>query len=735
MNLGIGKPEQRMKIKIRVFDSLAIVILLSLCSSLQAQPFGKISGTITDAETRAPLAGANISVAQTLLGASTDENGRFVIRRMPPGNYLLKVSFIGYHTAQLRVRVQQDSTTTMQMTLQPSAIQSETIIVTGSRQQEDLQRAANSVNVVAATEIRQRNRFRIDESLQSIAGVTLIGENVNVRGGTGYALLGLGASRVLMLIDDVPVLTSDLGRANWDILPVTEVERVEVLKGAASVLYGSGGISGVVNILTRRPTAAPSVSFRVSVGLYDDPSVPEWKWTDRSLYYYRTDLSYGQTFNRFGLRLAVSRHESTGDRDPGDFQRWYFTGKAVYTLPDNSNLTLFGTYSRDERGFFFKLQDLNAPLVSDTKDKINVDGSAASLIYNKLFSPTFSTKIRLSFNSQLIGLPSELAKDFKPALGLSGEAQGNWLPHQDHSVVFGVDYKREEAESKYYGTHRGEAVSPYLQDIWKISNLWQIHAGLRYDTYILVGDSAETQLSPKFGASYNFLPNSIAHISVGRGFRSPSIAERFSEFRSRGGFELISNPDLQPERSTLFDVGVRQRFGESASAEVTAFLNHYDNLIELDTQNIPVLSFLNYPRTRMRGIETEFKGRWWANRLGLEAALTWMEAISLSDDPASGLKENQRLPYRPKFTAFVSPSFSLGPMTLEADYRYVSLYDKTLTFPEEVPQKTWDVRWHYRWHELALQLGMKNAVNYNYAPVERNIGEIRSFYASLYGEF
>ena len=714
---------------------LAVLLALSVFSVSQAQSVGKIAGTVTAADTNEPLNGANVAVTKTLLGASSDENGRFIIRRMPPGVYVLKVSFLGYRTELIRVRVQSDSTSQLQIALQASAVESETVIVTGSRQQEDLQRAANSVSVVGPMEIRRRNRFRIDESLQSIAGITLVGENVNVRGGSGYALLGLGASRVLMLIDDVPVLTSDLGRANWDILPVTEVERVEVLKGASSVLYGSGGISGVINILTKRPTQSPSFSFRQSAGVYDDPSVPEWKWTNRTLYYYRTDASYSQTFYRFGLRLAVSRHESTGDRDRGDFRRWYFTGKASYRLPDDSNLALFGTYSRDARGFFFKLQDLNSPLKSDTQDKVKLNGSAASLVYNKIFSPKFYTKVRFSFNSQLIGLPSELAKDFKPALGFSGESQWNWLPHQDHSVVFGVDYKRDEAESKHYGSHRGNAISPYFQDIWKISSIWQIHTGLRYDLFTLVGDSTEKQLSPKFGASYNFLPSSILHFSIGRGFRSPSIAERFAQFKSRGGFELNSNPDLQPERSTLFDLGVRQRLSESISAEVTVFQNQYENLIELDTKRIPTLQFLNYPRTRMRGLETEFKGRWWGNRLGLETALSWMEAKSLEDDPATGLQENQILPYRPKFTAFVSPSLTLGPASLEADYHYVSRYDKTLKFPEEVPQKTWDVRLHYRLPPLALQLGVKNAVNYNYAPVERNIGEIRNFYFSINGEF
>jgi iron complex outermembrane receptor protein len=716
-----------------------VAILLSFSSIVFSQSTGKIAGVVTDAETGAPLLGANVQVAQTLLGAVTDADGRFVVRQVPPGGHFVRVSYIGYHSEQVRVRVQRDSTSQIQVALRPSPIPFDQVIATGARQQEDLQRAANSVGVIVSSEIRHRNRFRIDESLQSLAGVTLVGENVNVRGGSGYALLGLGASRVLMLIDDVPVLTSDLGRANWDILPVTEVERIEVLKGAASVLYGAGGISGVVNVLTRRPTAAPSFSFRQSLGVYDDPSVDLWDWTNRRLYYYRTDASFSNTFRRLGLRLAVSRHESTGDRENGDFRRWYFTAKAVHNFPDNSVLSLFVTYSRDARGFFLQWLDQDNALRTLFRDRINVDGVATSLIYTKLFSAKFSTKTRLSYNAQIIGLPFNLTKDFKPALGLSGEVQGNWLPHPNHSLLFGFDYKRDDVESKYYGTHSGQAISPYFQELWKISQIWQLHAGLRYDTYVIVGDSLETQLSPKLGASYNFLPGSILHFSFGRGFRVPSIAERFSQTTDPGAnFKLISNPNLKTERSTLFDAGIRQRIGENLSAEITAFWNEYDKLIEfISFRDGLGGQFRNYPLSRVRGVETEIKMRGWKNRLGLETALCWMDSKVLSNDEASGLIRGQALPYRPRFTAFVSPSLSIGPATLEANYRYVARYEKVSFFPleERGPQKIWDLRLLYRWRHLTLQMGVKNAVNYNYLVVERVLGEIRNFYFSINGEF
>jgi outer membrane receptor protein involved in Fe transport len=344
----------------------------------------------------------------------------------------------------------------------------------------------------------------------------------------------------------------------------------------------------------------------------------------------------------------------------------------------------------------------------------------------------------VSYNAQIIGLPFNLTTDFKPALGLSGEVQGNWLPHPAHSLLFGVDYKLDDVESKYYGARQGRAIAPYFQELWKISQLWQIHAGVRYDTYVISGDSLETQLSPKLGASYNFLPSSILHFSFGRGFRVPSIAERFSQTPPGTNVKLVSNPNLQPERSTLFDLGIRQRFGENVSADVTAFWNKYDDLIEL-TQLRGQLGgqFQNYPEARVRGLEAEIKARGWKNRLRLEAALSWMESRSLADDETSGLKKDQALPYRPRFTAFVTPGLSFGPATLEADFRYASRYETVTFYPldERVPQKVVDMRLLYRWGPLTMQLSTKNAINYNYTQVERVLSEIRSFAFSINGEF
>ena len=714
----------------QIILSAGLVILLTVDVS-SAQIFGRILGQVTCEKNQKALPGANVQIENTFLGASCDGSGNFVIPKVAPGQYTLKISFIGCSTEKVRVTVEPRKDTIVNVNLTPSPIQFDQIIVTGSRQPEELASATSSISVIDNVEINRRNRMRIDEALTSVSGVAIVGENINIRGGSGYNRLGGG--RVLVMLDEVPILTSDLGVANWDIIPVTEVERIEVLKGAASSLYGSGGLSGVVNIFTRQPGSGHNFSVRQMSGIFDSPSVPEWKWTDKKLYYNRTDLSYGNTFGPLGVRLALSHHTSTGDRENGDFNRWYLTGKAKYRFPDASILTLFSTYSHDTRSLFLQWKEQNAALQVPPPDRGNryeLDGVLAYAVYHKLFSPTLSTKIRLSYNQQLVGIPFNLTSDFSPALGLSGEIQANWKPHPDHSISTGIDYKRDEVESKYYGKQQANAVSPYIQEIWKISQIWQLNAGLRWDTYTLVGDSVETQLSPRLGGSYQPFHGTIIHFSWGRGFRAASVVERFIEAESSSGdFRALPNPTLQPERSTLIDIGMRQRFGKAFFTEVVLFSNTYRNFIEPTLSSDFSAQFLNYPRARIQGVETEVKWRFWKDRLGIQASATWM-------DPKE-LESGEPLLYRPRFIAFFSPSITLGPFSLEADYQHASIVQKVAVYPldERVPKNVWDVRLSYRWNNITVQAIVKNTINYNYTISERVLGEIRNFAIAVRGEF
>ena len=715
-------------------------ILLSICFaslileassySVCAQPFGKIAGTITDEKTGVALIGATIQVERTLLGANSNQRGEFLVRRVPPGKYMLRMSFVGYRTVRVPVVVARDLTSTLQVALEPTVIAFDQVVVTGSKQQEELRAAVNTIGVRTSHDILRRNNLRIDQALESVAGVNLMGDYVNIRGGSGNSRLG--GSRVLVLLDDVPILTSDLALPNWDILPVTEIDRLEVFKGAASAMYGSGALSGVVNIISKPASSHATYAFRQTGGVYDEPSVAGWRWADRTLHYYRTDIAYSNTFGRLGVRLAGSHHYSTSDRLNGDFRRWYGTGKLVWRFPDASTLTLFGTYSHDARGQFIQWRDQNhalQPPETEADERFGLNGLISYLTYQKLFSSTFSIKARASYNRQLVATIAGLQDDFSPAQGWGGELQANWLPHRNHSLALGVDYKHDDVLSKFYGDRQANTIAPYVQEIWKISRIWEANAGVRYDTYAIAGGTTETQWSPKLGVSYRAFPSTILHASYGRAFRAASILERYLNVPDLPDFRVLPNTALKPERSVLMDVGIRQRFGDHLSAEATVFSSTYRELIEATLDPSLSVQFRNFPHARINGIETEMTLRVWKNRLGLEANATWM-------DPKD-LEKNLPLPYRPRFIAFITPTLTMGAWTVEADYRYASRAEMVTLYPRDdrVAQKVLDLRAIFRWKSLHIEIGTKNAMNYNYTQVERYLSDIRNFYIALSGEF
>ncbi len=704
-------------------------LLLLLVAPLQAAADGRIVGQVLDAATGQPLPGANLQITGSVLGAMTDNRGHFTIFEVPEGKQTLRATYIGYEPAVLDFILAAGENREVVLRLKPTVIPMHQVVVTGSRQPETLASAAASISVMDRLAMRRRSLLGAAEALQLVSGVTMIGEYINIRGGSGYNRLG--GSRMLVLLDEVPILTSDLGEANWNILPVTEIERMEVLKGAASSLYGSGALSGVVNMITRQPTRELSLSVRQASGLYDQPSVQEWKWTGETLHFHRTDISASKSIGPVGLRLALSRHASTGDRENGRFERWYLTGKGVWQLPNNASLSLFSTWSHEERDIFIQWLEQNRALnvpATDRGDSYSINGYVGYLVYSQLFSPRLSGKARLSFNQQLVGVPFNITSAFTPAIGVSGEGQLSWQPSPAHSLSMGLDYKFDTVESEYYGVRNANGISPYFQEIWKVSNLLHLNAGLRWDTYQLVGDSLEYQVSPKIGFSYQPAYGTILHGSFGRGFRAATVVERFITAGSKD-FKALPNPDLEPERSILFDIGVRQTIDERVYLEATYFFNRYANLIEPTLLASQLAAqFVNYPVAYIQGIETELRTRFWQDRITLQASATWMDP---RDKQSGG-----PLLYRPRFIASISPNLQLGRFTAGADYRYVGRVEKVAVYPldERVPAKIWDVRLGWRLQNWDFQFIVRNALNYNYTTSERVLGEIRSFMFAISGE-
>jgi len=721
------------------FTSIHLYLFLFFVS-IQAAEKGTINGVVTERFSDKKLAGVNVQIEGTLLGASSGLDGSFSIEKVPEGIYSLRASMIGHRTAKkTNVHVQGGKVITLVFQLEETTIDFDPLIVTASKMKKELDSTPNSVSVVSAPEIRDRHALRVDQVLEAVPGVNFIREQVNIRGSTGFTIGA--ANRTLLLLDGVPVMASDTGEFNWDLLPVLDIEQIEVVKGAGSALWGTAALGGVINIITKSPTEEGKMLFRVTAGEYDEPRYEEWKWTNTPLQFGRADFAYSRRTGPVGFRFSVGRHVSTGYTEVGDFQRWNVTGKFTYNFNDGSAWTVYSSYNYNMGGIFVGWDDPQKPFQvkpSNRGSRGEIEMANFYTKYNWVFSSKAALKFRASYLMTLMGNQFIESTDFNPARGLGAEIQGDLLPFSNMDITYGCEFKWDTGNTKYFGEHEGYSIGLYNQIEYRMfQNKLRITPGVRYDRYQLIDGLSQSLLSPRFGINYRPFENTVLRASAGSGFRAATIAERYLDFENNSVI-VESNPDLKAETSWSVDIGWRQYITQKWYFELGAFRNDFDNLIEIDlrqseiefAQDIRVaVSFKNLLKARIEGLEFTTSGRWLRDHLGFTASATIMDHEDLTT--------HQPLTYRPKVIGYLNPSLRFGAWEFHADYRYASRIEavKLYQYDDRVPQRVWNFRLIYHLGNIDLQVAANNALDYYYTQIERTMGEIRNFTVGITGEF
>ena len=716
------------------------IIFITLILSFPALIFagGVIRGTVVDAGDGAPLPGANVQILGTLFGASTNLEGKFVVENIPPGTYDLRISMIGYRSqTKKNVYVAMGKEVVLNIKLKETPIEFDPIVVSAGKTKQRLDQAPVSLSVVSAKDIARRNATNLIESLETAPGVNFIGDQINIRGSTGYTF-GAG-NKVLLLLDGVPVYAADTGEFNWDMLPPLDIEQIEILKGAGSTLWGASALGGVVNIITKSPSPEGKLMFSSIFGKYDQPYYKEWYWTNHErLFYSRFDISYSKKFGPFGMRVSAGRFVSTGYQQLGDFEKYNLTGKFDYVFANKVKWTGYAAYSYIDRGFFIQWKGQNDPYEVDETNLDNYATTNQLNLYTKLaipLSPRFGINFRASMVRTLMGNQFGGNAGFNPAYGEGLEIQADWIPLYGHIVTFGVQYQHDAGSNKYFGKHRGYFIGPYIQNEWKMRDNLRLTTGLRYDRYQLVGGLKEDLISPRFGINWQPFTSTTLRASVGSGFRAATIVERFLEL-SIMNFKIISNPDLKAESSWAFDVGFRQYFTENWNIDVSFFDNEYWRMIEAHLDLIRgQVQFRNITRARIQGIEatTNFNFPFSFSKQKFD----FNSQISITAMNHEDLKWHEPLTYRPKLLATIKTSFGWRGLQLQVDYRYASKIDEVQIYPinDRVPMKFWDARLSLDVGNVTLQASAKNLLQYNYAPMESNLMPPRTFVLGVQGSF
>jgi len=325
-----------------------LVVLVSLAGAASgaaaAQDSAVVYGVVTDAEGRSIH---NVQVQQigTSRGTLTGADGRYRLT-VVSGTVVLRARFIGYHWAFDTVTVAPGDSLERNFRLQPSVVELQPTIVTAAKRSQLLDQAVTSIALVSDTQLARRAVTTVDEAVDKAPGVQFLNGQVNIRGSSGY-VQGLG-SRVLLLVDGVPANQGDRGGINWDLVPLQDVERVEIVKGAGSALYGSAALGGVVNVITRDIPPGFHARVRALGGGFANPPFDVWKFRDYTGGQEGLDVTASYGTNRARGSYTAGGWHSDGYREQDRRNHWQTAGKAEWLPAPGTRVTGSGSWVSDQ---------------------------------------------------------------------------------------------------------------------------------------------------------------------------------------------------------------------------------------------------------------------------------------------------------------------------------------------------------------------------------------------------
>src|SRR3989475_6158590 len=316
------------------------------------QQTGVVHGTVHDSLGR-PIAGAQVTILGTPLGVVPARAARDTLGAVPPGQVVLSARAPLYRSSLDTVRLGPGDSVQVDFVLHsnPSVIIEyidtlSPVVVTAAKRSQLLAQAVTSVALVSPSDIARRAVNTVDEAVDKAPGVQFLYGQVNIRGSTGY-VQGLGW-RVLLLVDGVPANQGDRGGINWDLLPVDAVERVEVVKGAGSALYGSAALGGVINLITRDVPDDAHARIRVIGGGFAGPPHDVWKFRDYTGIEGGVDVTASWGRDPFHGAVAAGTRHSDGYRQQDHRDHWQLAGKGQYRLDPVTRLDLSRAWGSDQ---------------------------------------------------------------------------------------------------------------------------------------------------------------------------------------------------------------------------------------------------------------------------------------------------------------------------------------------------------------------------------------------------
>jgi len=722
--------------------NLVLPTILLLTGLLHAQNV-QLSGLILDGSTGEPLVGATIQYPGG--GGLSDIDGSFNLE-LSKGVYHFLIRYVGYDNQDLDLELTRDTMVTLRMNTAENLLQA--AVVSTSRYARPLSESTISLDVIRPEMVQRNSPSSIEELLNKVPGVTIVGDQANIRGGSGFSY-GAG-SRVLLLLNDMPILQTDAGYPNWNDIPVESLGQIEIVKGAASALYGSSALNGIIHFQTAYPASEPETKISAYYTQYFNPKDPAKKWWDKAPGGWNFEFSHKRKIGKLDLVFGGflvdldSYNQGSG--------RHYGRGEIQtrYRISERATLSLGAYLNKGNTSSFFYWKDAESGAYQAAEGTVTDSKRTRYFI-----DPQFTYFSKAGGRHRLQG--RVLSIDNNVSGGRSNASLNVFTEYQyvkdweglGLSLTAGAVYNRSTVNAPLYGdsTFLGQNSSLYFQLDKKIGDRLTLSTGWRYENFILKGPSQlgdytfpggrESQDKPvwRFGGNWQAADYTYLRASWGQGFRFPSIAEKFVQ-TSFGSTLITPNPTLKSETGWSSEVGIKQGVklgGWHGFLDAAAFWSSYQDMMEfVFTGFVRGFQSQNVGNTDIKGFEVSLAGeaKIWGIPMSILTGYTYIDPkfqeFTEIDDQRSSADYNI-LKYRSKHQFTLDWQWTFHRLKLGASSVYLSKMEAIDSIFELVipgvkafrevhgGYQVWDARVAYDLHPVTLTFILRNLLNEEYA--------------------
>lgn len=733
----------------------AIILILS-SNFCGAQIPGVVRGKVTDRNSHEPLAGVYIIYGKHL-GTTSDENGSYNIK-ISPGKLSVTFQLIGYASVIKEVTVLSGETSELNIELEMKIREIDQIVVSADKIEKKVAELSVSMDVIKSSFLSENHITDAQEIINKTPGIEVMDGQASVRGGSGFSY-GAG-SRVLALIDGLPMLSADAGNIKWQYMPLENLSQIEIIKGASSVLYGSSALNGIINFRTADPTNIPVTQFFTEGGIYDKPKNKNWVWWDTPRVFSTISFSHLRKFGKtdFGIGGNIFIDEGyrrlNGEKLARINLKIKHYSDKIKGLQYGLNLNSGYNTKKD----FVLWEDAETGALKQSLSTANeYHGTFLTVdpFISLKKSGRFQHDLKMRLQSTLNRLP-ESEQNNSDAISLYTEYQLWYRLLDILDVTAGISENFSKVYSNFFGDHSGFNIAGFTQfEIRPIHRLKAV-AGLRIENYSLDGINDKIVPIVRAGLNWQAADFTFLRASFGQGYRYPSIAEKFAS-TTMGSIRIIPNPDVLSESGWSTEAGIKQgvQFGNiTGQADFSLFLLQNSNMIEymfgVYTEGLGFRA-TNVEQSRVYGLETELllSRSFGKFQTTLTGGYTFMYPVEFNK------RTNQNtdiyLKYRRKHSGIISvdtqwKKFSLG-LSLYIKSKILNIDNVFITTPillgfddywagHNTGYGMLDGTFGYRINDkFTLSLAVKNITNTEYMGRPGDIQPQRNFSVRFSGKF